>query len=68
MDVMTQNDVEGAQHGFVRNPYGTITSFDPPRGRQTTATSINDSGVITGSYFYDWNNQIAEGFLRVPQS
>jgi len=27
----------------------------------------NDSGVIAGSYFYDWNNQIAEGFLRVPQ-
>jgi hypothetical protein len=60
-------DVEGAQHGFVRNPYGTITSFDPPRGRQTTATGINDSGVITGSCYYDWNNQIAEGFLRVPQ-
>jgi len=60
-------DADGAQHGFVRNPYGTITSFDPPKGKQTTATSINDSGVIAGSYFYDWNNQIAEGFLRVPQ-
>jgi len=60
-------DAEGAKHGFVRNPYGTITSFDPPRGRQTTATSINDCGVIVGSYYYDWNNQIAEGFLRVPQ-
>jgi hypothetical protein len=48
-------------------PYGTITSFDPPRGKQTTATCINDSGVIAGSYYYDWNNQIAEGFLRVPQ-
>ena len=60
-------DAEGAQHGFVRNPYGTITSFDPPRGKQTTATSINDSGVITGTYFYDWNTQIAQGFLRVPE-
>jgi hypothetical protein len=59
-------DTEGAQHGFVRNPWGTITSFDPPRGGQTTATSINDSGVIVGSYFYDWNAQIAQGFLRVP--
>jgi hypothetical protein len=28
---------------FVRDPYGTITSFDPPRGTQTTATSINAS-------------------------
>ena len=23
-------DAQEAQHGFVRNPYGTITSFDPP--------------------------------------
>jgi hypothetical protein len=60
-------DTAGAQHGFVRNPYGTITSFDPPRGGQTTATSINDSGVIAGSYFYDWNAQIAQGFLRLPK-
>ena len=60
-------DAEGAQHGFVRNPYGTITSFDPPRGGKTTATSINDSGVIAGSYYYDWNNQIAQGFLRLPE-
>jgi hypothetical protein len=55
-------DAEEAQHGFVRNPYGTITSFDPPRGGNTTATSINDSGVIAGSYYYDWNAQTAEGF------
>ena len=51
----------------MRNPYGTMTSFDPPRGGKTTATSINDSGVIAGSYFFDWNAQIAEGFLRLPQ-
>jgi hypothetical protein len=60
-------DTELIAHGFVRNPYGTITSFDPPRGVQTIATSINDIGVIAGSYYYDWNSQIAEGFLRVPQ-
>jgi hypothetical protein len=60
-------DAEGAQHGFTRNPYGTITSFDPPRGKQTTATSINDSGLIAGYYFYDWNTQIAQGFLRLPK-
>jgi hypothetical protein len=61
-------DTEGAQHGFVRNPYGTITSFDPPRGKQTTATSINDGGVIAGSYYYEWNAQIAQGFLRLPKT
>jgi hypothetical protein len=46
-------DAAGVQHGFVRNPYGTITSFDPPEGRQTTATSINDGGAIAG--FYQFN-------------
>ena len=60
------SDAEHAQHGFVRDPTGVITPFDPPRGRQTTATSINDSGVIAGSFFYDWNAQVAVGFLRVP--
>jgi uncharacterized membrane protein len=60
-------DAKGAKHGFLRNPYGTITSFDPPRGGQTTATGINDTGVIAGFYFYDWNAQIAQGFLRIPQ-
>jgi hypothetical protein len=60
-------DAEGAQHGFVRNPYGTITSFDPPKGSHTTVTGINDGGVITGFYFYDWNSQVSQGFLRLPK-
>ena len=59
-------DAANARHGFVRNPYGTITSFDPPRGRQTTAADINDGGVIAGWYLYDWNAGIAQGFLRIP--
>jgi hypothetical protein len=60
-------DVKGAQHGFVRNADGVITSFDPPKGKQTTATSINDGGVIAGSYYDDWNAQAPVGFLRVPK-
>jgi hypothetical protein len=60
-------DTEAAQHGFVRNQDGTLTSFDPPRGGQTMATGINDSGVVAGYYFYDSNNQMAEGFLRLPK-
>jgi uncharacterized membrane protein len=58
--------VTGALHGFVRNPYGTLTTFDPPMGGQTTATSINDSGVITGNFTPDWAAP-AQGFLRIPQ-
>ena len=45
----------GSQHGFIRNPYGTITTFDPPEGLFdatviTQPTGINDAGAITG-YF-----------------
>jgi hypothetical protein len=60
-------DVAGAQHGFVRNPYGTITSFDPPEGNQTTATSIADGGAIAGYYNYHAGAGPAVGFIRVPQ-
>jgi hypothetical protein len=59
-------DANRAQHGFVRDADGVITSFDPPRGMQTTATSINDSGVIAGSFYFDWNAQTSIGFLRIP--
>jgi hypothetical protein len=59
-------DTNQAQHGFVREADGVVTAFDPPRGRQTAATGINDSGVITGSFYYDWNAQTAIGFLRIP--
>jgi hypothetical protein len=57
----------GAQHGFVRNPYGTITTFDPPEGLfdamiSTQPTSINDAGAITGFY----NQAGVTGFIRVP--
>jgi hypothetical protein len=48
-------DTAGAQHGFVHNPYGTITTFDPPEGKadaviSTQPTSINDPGAIAGFY------------------
>jgi hypothetical protein len=60
-------DTAGAQHGFVRNPYGTITSFDPPEGKQTTATSINDGGAVAGFYHYRAGGGPPVGFIRVPQ-
>jgi hypothetical protein len=60
-------DVVGVQHGFVRNPYGTITSFDPPESNQTTATSINDGGAVAGFYHYHGGGGPPVGFVRVPQ-
>jgi hypothetical protein len=59
-------DAAGVQHGFVRNPYGTITSFDPPEGKQTTATSISDGGAIAGFYQYNAGGGPPVGFIRVP--
>jgi len=54
------------RHGFVRNPYGTVTTFDPPDGDtpifSTQPTGINDAGVITG-FYVKWG---VTGFLRVP--
>jgi hypothetical protein len=45
-------DKAGVVHGFVRNPYGTITTFDPPEGTEANVTCINDGGAIGGSYQY----------------
>jgi hypothetical protein len=53
-------------HGFVRNPYGTITSFDPPESKFTNVTSINDGGAIAGYYFYSGGVGPGVGFIRVP--
>jgi hypothetical protein len=59
-------DPAGAVHGFVRNPYGTITSFDPPEGKETFPTSINNGGWIAGYYTYRAGGETAS-FIRVPQ-
>jgi hypothetical protein len=56
-------------HGFVRNPYGTVISFDPPEGAQTHVTGINDGGAIAGYYSYNYMGgfQLPVGFIRIPQ-
>ena len=59
-------DGSGIQHGFVRNPYGTITSFDPPESKSTNVTTINKGGAIAGYYFYNRGSGSAVGFIRVP--
>jgi hypothetical protein len=53
-------------HGFVRNPHGTITSFDPPKSTFTSPTSINDGGAIAGYYFTSAGQGPGVGFIRVP--
>jgi hypothetical protein len=58
-------DAGGVEHGFVRNPYGTLTAFDPPEGKQTTATSIAGGGLVAGYYEYNSGGP-AVGFIRIP--
>jgi hypothetical protein len=61
------SEATGIQHSFVRNPYGTITSFDPPEGKQTNATSISDGGAIAGFFQYNAGGRPSVGFIRVLQ-
>jgi len=56
------SDANGVFHGFVRDPGGSITTFDPPTSLGTFAASISLFGEITG-YFFDANNEF-HGFLR----
>jgi hypothetical protein len=61
-------------HGFVRAPDGSVTSFDPLTGFCNTPftlpftipTSINDDGVIIGSYFSGSSAFSIAGFVRYP--
>jgi hypothetical protein len=60
-------DAKKVVHGFLRNEGGEMLSFDPPKGLQTTATSINDEDVVTGSYYVDCHAKTPVGFLRIPK-
>jgi len=64
-------DAYNVWHGFLRSPEGKITSFDAPGADTTPGSyngtypySINDAGVITGSY-QDSNN-VFHGFVLLP--
>ena len=54
----------GNPHGFVRDPGGTITTFDVPGSFETFPFSINDEGAITGVYT-DSGGQ--HGYVRDPK-
>jgi uncharacterized membrane protein len=52
-------------HGYVRDPGGTITIFDPPGSTATTAFAINDKGTITGNY--NTPSLVEHGYIRDPE-
>lgn len=57
-------------HGFIRNPNGSITVFDPPGSTMTEippARAINDFGAVTGDYWVcsaDLSSCTVHGFIR----
>jgi hypothetical protein len=59
--------IGGREHGFVRAPDGTITTFDAPESAGgTVVTSINDKGAITGVGF-PGPIGFATGYIRDPE-
>lgn len=52
----------GGEHGFVRAPDGSITTFDPAGSHGTYAEDINRKGAIAGDYFDSSYN--IHGFVR----
>lgn len=64
------NDGYNLNHGFVRSPNGSITTFDAPDAgtgffQGTLAWGINLEGAITG-YYIDANN-VYHGFVRIKK-
>jgi hypothetical protein len=58
-------------HGFIRDPSGKVTLFDPPGSQETDIPtySINDFGVVTGDYVTcnaDLSSCAVHGFVRTP--
>jgi hypothetical protein len=50
------------RHGFVRDPEGNFTTFDPPGSIATTPQSINTRGDVAG--YYNASNLLIHGFVR----
>ncbi len=67
----SSRDASGYYHGFVRSPFGAITSFDAPSvgvlesGEGTMSSVINDVGQIAGSVYGEVSGTFASrGFVR----
>ena len=52
-------DSTNAQHLFLRSAHGHITTYDIPGSTSYAALSLNNNGVIAGSY---WNGSAQVGF------
>ena len=69
------SDANSVNHGFLRSPDGTITTFDAPSAGTSSyqgtgcfsdcPVSLNDWGAITGTYIDA--NYASHGYLRSPK-
>ena len=57
-------DAVGRYYGFIRDAGGTITSFGVPGAHGTAPASINNAGVVTGSYYPYEQGATSHGFIR----
>lgn len=55
-------DSNDAEHGFLRESNGTITSFDAADGVDTQVAAMNGKGAVTG--YYVKIGEYGHGFLR----
>jgi hypothetical protein len=53
------------EHGFLRTPDGTFTTFDPPGSLFTEVLAMNQAGALTGDYC---DAVACHGFLRAPDN
>jgi len=65
-------DTSVRNHGFVRSPFGAITTFDAPGGADGDVSilpvALNDAGLIVGTIFDPGGSNVshARGFIRAP--
>lgn len=59
-------DSSNVNHGFLRSPDGSITSFDPPNSVGTIVYGNNLEGAITGWYWTASDWWVNHGFVRAP--
>jgi hypothetical protein len=56
---------QNGTHGFLRDVFGKITSFDVPDSISTNPIAISDEGTVTGTY--QDSNKVTHGFVRDPR-
>jgi len=63
--VFDPQDPTGPQHGFLRNADGTFQQIDFPNSSGSSASGINDAGVIVGGYNDSAGN--SHGYIATTQ-